>query len=694
MLVLSNININFEDNLINNGEIHINNGEITAITGESGLGKTTLLYHIGLISSNDNYIYNFEGTDIDLKNDKQKSLFRKLKIGYIFQDNNLIETLTIKENIKLSADIAGQTLSDTEINALLKFVKLDDIAINDYPSKLSGGEKQRLAIACALSKKPELILADEPTSALDSKNAAVIMDIFKEIAHKDNRKVVIATHDETIYSQADALYNIYNKEIKLIKKAKIKKKDKINQKDNLTKSSLKTKFYFNYALNSYKKNKIQKRIMLFICALTIALCTISYFFGNSFIDEQKEYMNNLSDRELFLINLTAPLSSSLNCDENISIEDTQSKKISNIPELEKIYPFFEFRSTGYDYKNDKPIEEVEIIVDKSNGSSQKYSFDQSNSDEYKSYTIMPYFPLQKIHQKVQYHISNRENGIYISDALASLLNISESDENVVLKLEVGIPAFLYETEMKVNNTSTYDIDIDMVQKKEIEIEISGILRNDIINIYSNSGNNVIYMPFNNMREILDDTISNDFTKSEYYSKKWTPSAYILYAKDYNVIKEATEKLKSISPNFKIVNKYQDIESMNDNIRRVKGIILTVSFIILLIVFLLMGVLYMNYTAQRRYEIALLKANGLTREETRKIVLTESLLQILKTSILAFIFSIVIALATRILFSIKMIEINIALIGMLVVISFLSIIIPTILTINNINNYNPDKIMRN
>ena len=179
MICLERINVKYNRVIFDEAKIEIANGKVTTIVGESGVGKTTLLYMIGLISPEKFGNYIWDGRKIDLKDDSECSGIRKRKIGYIFQDNNLNEQLTIKGNIELAAKISGIKLSEDEIIQLLEYVNLD-YDINEYPSKLSGGEKQRLAIACALSKKPDLVIADEPTSALDVKNTKLIMEIFKK----------------------------------------------------------------------------------------------------------------------------------------------------------------------------------------------------------------------------------------------------------------------------------------------------------------------------------------------------------------------------------------------------------------------------------------------------------------------------------------------------------------------------------
>ena len=176
MIRLKNIDISFGNKVvIQDGELTVRRGWVTAITGPSGSGKTTLLYCLGLISSQSGHRYEFDGAEIDLGNDRQKAAYRKRKIGYVFQNNNLIETMNVRDNLLTSLSMAGGA-PKTEVEKteeLLELISLSDKS-ELYPRQLSGGEKQRIAIACALIKNPDLIIADEPTSALDGGNADAV----------------------------------------------------------------------------------------------------------------------------------------------------------------------------------------------------------------------------------------------------------------------------------------------------------------------------------------------------------------------------------------------------------------------------------------------------------------------------------------------------------------------------------------
>ena len=215
MLQLRDINIHFTEPVIEDGSLSIPAGTMTALTGPSGSGKTTLLYCVGLISSCKDYEYLFNGKNIDLSSEEEKGIFRKTKIGYIFQENNLNRNLTVLENIRLSASLAGADTDPSRLRSLLKQVGIEGREAA-YPATLSGGEQQRAAIACALAKDPELILADEPTSSLDGDNTEQVLKLFEGIA-AEGKMVVIATHSPAVVKRCGLVYEIKEKKPVLIK---------------------------------------------------------------------------------------------------------------------------------------------------------------------------------------------------------------------------------------------------------------------------------------------------------------------------------------------------------------------------------------------------------------------------------------------------------------------------------------------
>lgn len=183
---------------------HIARGEFVAIVGRSGSGKSTLLNLLaGLDTPTRGDIF-FGETNIAKLNDHDRTLFRRKHIGFVFQFFNLIPTLTVRENVLMTAELAGWKESDAQrqANRLLDAVGLRERA-NVFPDKLSGGEQQRVAIARALCADAELILADEPTGNLDAETGANILELLIQLVREKNKTLVMVTHSSDVAEQAD-----------------------------------------------------------------------------------------------------------------------------------------------------------------------------------------------------------------------------------------------------------------------------------------------------------------------------------------------------------------------------------------------------------------------------------------------------------------------------------------------------------
>ena len=201
MIEIKNLNKSYNNQIVlNNLSLVINKGDFISIVGPSGAGKTTLLNIIGTIDSfdkNDKSSLMFEKTDLSKLNDNELSSFRNKNIGFIFQFHQLLPELTAKENILLPTMI-GKFDSDKSLNNLNKLSSILGInkILDKKPEFLSGGEKQRVAVARALINNPSLILADEPTGNLDSDNAKKIQELFKKINKELDVTIILVTHNE------------------------------------------------------------------------------------------------------------------------------------------------------------------------------------------------------------------------------------------------------------------------------------------------------------------------------------------------------------------------------------------------------------------------------------------------------------------------------------------------------------------
>ena len=185
-------------------DLHIDKGEIVSIVGPSGAGKTTLLQIVGTLDKPDKGSVMIDNTDVSQLSEKRLADFRNQHIGFVFQFHQLLPEFTALENIMIPAFIAGKSRHEARERAgeLLAFMDLSDRA-GHKPNELSGGEKQRIAVARALVNNPAVILADEPSGSLDSKNKTDLHRLFFDLRDKFGQTFVIVTHDESLASITD-----------------------------------------------------------------------------------------------------------------------------------------------------------------------------------------------------------------------------------------------------------------------------------------------------------------------------------------------------------------------------------------------------------------------------------------------------------------------------------------------------------
>ncbi|MGK4225824.1 ABC transporter ATP-binding protein [Parabacteroides distasonis] len=190
-------------------DLTIHKGEVVAIVGPSGAGKTTLLQIIGTLDAPDSGRLVINGTKTGRLGDKELAAFRNKNIGFVFQFHQLLPEFTALENVMIPALIAKEKSAVAEKRAkeMLDFLKLSD-RMTHKPAELSGGEKQRVAVARALINNPAVILADEPSGSLDTKNKEELHALFFELRDQMNQTFVIVTHDEQLATNTDRVIHI------------------------------------------------------------------------------------------------------------------------------------------------------------------------------------------------------------------------------------------------------------------------------------------------------------------------------------------------------------------------------------------------------------------------------------------------------------------------------------------------------
>jgi len=213
MILVKNISKTYNNKkVVNKIDLNVKKGEIISITGPSGAGKTTLLNLISTLDSpdkNNDSIIKINDIDILSLNDKKLSKFRNTQIGFIFQFHELLPEFTALENVIIPAIIKGEKkdVSLKKAKTLLETLGLLSV-INQYPSQLSGGEQQRVAVARALINDPKVIFADEPSGNLDSKSSDLLHKLFFDLREKLNITFIIVTHNKELSNMTDRKLNL------------------------------------------------------------------------------------------------------------------------------------------------------------------------------------------------------------------------------------------------------------------------------------------------------------------------------------------------------------------------------------------------------------------------------------------------------------------------------------------------------
>ena len=188
-------------------DLTVDKGEFVAVVGTSGSGKSTLLHMLGGLDRPTSGAVLVDGSDIFSLKDEALTIFRRRKIGFVFQNYNLVPVLNVYENIVLPIQLDGGRVDEAYVNRIIETLGLED-KLQRLPNNLSGGQQQRVAIARALAAKPAIILADEPTGNLDSKTSQDVMGLLKITSQKFTQTIVMITHNEEIAQMAERVIRI------------------------------------------------------------------------------------------------------------------------------------------------------------------------------------------------------------------------------------------------------------------------------------------------------------------------------------------------------------------------------------------------------------------------------------------------------------------------------------------------------
>lgn len=297
-------------------------GTMTYIKGESGAGKTTFLYILGMLSKQNDYDYYFNDCLINDQDDKE--YIRKNEIGMLYQNFNMLEELSLYQNMKLFADINSVEFDKDKAIKVLQLVNLT-MDLDRLFSSLSGGEKQRFCLACIILKNPSVIIADEPTSALDQTNAKQLMGILYKLAKEYNKIVIVSTHSKEFDNLADNIITLTRNEV-----SQTNESNETNKKVNLLFKKLNPSFYFDMTKFRLRRMLKNSGIVLSLMIVMLSLSAFLLNYSTSSKEEYSYYLSNSLESEVFAIPK----------DESSRLEEEHIEKIKMIPTVENVYPVF------------------------------------------------------------------------------------------------------------------------------------------------------------------------------------------------------------------------------------------------------------------------------------------------------------------------------------------------------------------
>lgn len=550
MIQINNFSIKYGNKVVlENSNFEAKLGNITLITGESGSGKTSILNVLSLnhLQDIDSYIIN--GNKVDFKNEDQVRAIQNNYFAYVIQDYEMFTKSTIKENIEIIQSLSKNGIDYQEI---LKLVQLDHMPLSKKVAQMSGGEKQRLALALAIIRNTDYILLDEPTASLDMFNASIISDVLIQLRNS-GKGIIVVTHNPEII-ESDCTYFI--KDNKLNKNSF---NDTIDEKKDEIIAYKSTKL----AKKFFKTRKKYHLFFSLAVGISLGIAGCVYSKGKMGISAIKALIDANASNEVLVFNHDGGLDESyLTKYGNFSI----SRNATNCDLISDEYPLYFWEgaphvgSEAYDtafyfefYKDDTKVEPLyeETIYEgiqswSSNSGGNVYSCDESNLITY------------KINDDV-------EKGCFIPKHVYEQYGLNDLN-NVVVKFNVLMP-------IKYIDSGYLDSNDNLIMKArhysgiviDLELPVKGVIYDDkgITNEYGSTTNN-IYYDYHYMEDIIE-TNTNIYEDSviEYCKQQGLKSSedqshvlgYVVRLKDFDKLDDYKKYLEEINPSYTIASSY-------------------------------------------------------------------------------------------------------------------------------------------
>ena len=604
MFEIRNLSLSFAGRrLLEPTDLIFERGKVYTIYGKSGVGKSSLLNKIGLLSATDPSVsYFFDGKEIDIENKKSVSVFIAEEVAFVFQGRNLINDLTVFENLRLALNFYG--LSPDEIESKIDTV-LADLQISSlkhaYPEDLSGGEEQRVAIARALVTGKTLILADEPTSSLDKENREKVSALLIDLAHKYHKIVLIVSHDEAMIAIGDV--QLHFKDHKLVGNCLILNSDE-GIKDSKKWSSCLSSSHTKLSVLKHRRPFLP-RLLAFFIALVVAIAVTSINFQSLFADKYHQLVNNSLENGFLVINDSLHLQTTKVLDDFLSFDKEEITSISTSQNIQTVKPYMEFLSLGMTFDNSKDYSQLQKNFQ------PILTIDGQTRSLTRNFSIQPLYQTNTTQRQIEYFDRSNEKGIYLSEQFISDEKLPNIVSGTTVTLTFYIPISLYESSIEKEGNILKG-DGDLFVKVDKTYPVLGIVKKSYPFEYSPYGN-TLFMNIAEMEELQNEAIQqHPMTKMAldgFPLKSWMPSAIHVLLKDSGAIPEELSRIRAISSQITILSSYENYEEFNKGLTYIRQFLMLLSLVLLILVIAVLSFVFFLLNRPRRFEVGILKSLG-------------------------------------------------------------------------------------
>ncbi|HGQ9936903.1 TPA: ATP-binding cassette domain-containing protein [Streptococcus pneumoniae] len=617
MFEIRNLSLSFAGRrLLEPTDLIFERGKVYTIYGKSGVGKSSLLNKIGLLSATDPSVsYFFDGKEIDIENKKSVSVFIAEEVAFVFQGRNLINDLTIFENLRLALNFYD--LSPDEIESKIDTV-LADLQISSlkhaYPEDLSGGEEQRVAIARALVTGKTLILADEPTSSLDKENREKVSALLIDLAHKYHKIVLIVSHDEAMIAIGDV--QLHFKDHKLVGNCLILNSDE-GIKDSKKWSSCLSSSHTKLSVLKHRRPFLP-RLLAFFISLVVAIAVTSINFQSLFADKYHQLVNNSLENGFLVINDSLHLQTTKVLDDFLSFDKEEITSISTSQNIQTVNPYIEFLSLGMTFDNSKDYSQLQKNFQPT------LTIDGQTRSLTRNFSIQPLYQTNTTQRQIEYFDRSNEKGIYLSEQFISDEKLPNIVSGTTVTLTFYIPISLYESSIEKEGNILKG-DGDLFVKVDKTYPVLGIVKKSYPFEYSPYGN-TLFMNIAEMEELQNEAIQqHPMTKMAldgFPLKSWMPSAIHVLLKDSGAIPEELSRIRAISSQITILSSYENYEEFNKGLTYIRQFLMLLSLVLLILVIAVLSFVFFLLNRPRRFEVGILKSLGYSTQNIVWLFLKE------------------------------------------------------------------------